>query len=382
MAENEQTTQEIIEQSTVPLYEEKLAVLKDGRFEHVAIICHDSPDPDCFASAMAMKAIAESYGLSAGIYYGGDVGHTQNRVMVNVLNIMTTKLDSEEDEETTGTIANTLNSSYLVVVDTSNFGKENCKAINKFVKDKRQPDLVVDHHEQNPNIECSYIHESKGSCSTIFYQILKSHGIAINKTLATALYLGINTDTADLKAEGTTDEDSDTYQDLKSLIDLEKFLQILNYPKPLALVDLRRRAYADLEVTGNIAVGNVGVITPQQRSLIGELCEELLEVESIDTAVIMAVVDEGMKGDKWLVASFRSSVLAINTKDFMTSVFGKRNAGGRKGSGAAQITLDAIHKNALDQIRRDHGDNGKLSQYTGFLFQAYAAKIREEKENV
>jgi len=361
-------------------YSSYFEFMKDSD-KHIAIVCHDQPDPDCLASAMAVESIAKHFGLSATIYYGGELAHTQNRVMVNVLNIVTQRLD-EEDEDVLESMKEAISNSLIVLVDTANFGKENCSRISGVVEKGRDPDLIIDHHELNPSFNGSYLHESFGSCSTILYRAMKALDITVGKTLATALYLGINTDTADLKAEPTTDEDSESYEELKSQVDLEKFLKILNYPKPLALIDLRRRAYATLEICNNLAVASVGIITPQQRSLLAELCVELLEVESIETSVIMAIVDEGSKSDKFLVASFRSSVLAINTRDFMTKVFGKKNAGGRKGAGAASVKLDGIHVVALDNIRKTHGDNGHLSEYTGFIFDAYSSRIKEEKDNI
>jgi len=360
-------------------YVEYFQDIKDSD-SHIAIICHNQPDPDCLASAMAIESVAKHFGLSSTVYYGGEISHTQNRVMINVLNIATQRLD-EEDEEIVASIKDKIENSKIVLVDTSNFGKENCSYISKFVDKNRQPDLVVDHHDMNADLTCSYIHELLGSCSTILYKVLKQMEVPITKTLATAMYLGINTDTADLKAEGTTEEDIEAYDELKSQIDLEKYLQILNYPKPLALVDLRRRTYSTLEIVNNLAVANVGLISPQQRSLLADLCEEILAVESLDTVVIMAIVDEGIGGNKFLVASFRSSVLAINTRDFMTKVFGKKNAGGRKGAGAASMKLDTTFATVFDNIRATHSDGNHLTEYANFLFETYVSKIKEEKDN-
>jgi nanoRNase/pAp phosphatase (c-di-AMP/oligoRNAs hydrolase) len=196
------------------------------------------------------------------------------------------------------------------------------------------------------------------------------------------LYLGINTDTHDLKGEGTSEGDHRAYESLKERIDLEKYLKVFNYPKPSALLDLRKKAYQTIQTSSTLAVASVGIITPQQRSLVAELCEEILEIESIETAVVMAVVDEGLKNKKYLVASFRSGLLAINTKDFMTKIFGKKGVGGRKGAGGASIPLDFIHCDTIDNIRSQHGDNGHLTSYTSHIFDSYAHKIKEEKENV
>jgi nanoRNase/pAp phosphatase (c-di-AMP/oligoRNAs hydrolase) len=363
-------------------YQEYTDLIKNAEQDSVSIICHDQPDPDCLSSAMAMKVIAEHFGKKADIYYGGEIGHTQNRIMVNVLDISASRFDSEDEEDTRQALADSIEKSFIVVVDTAHFGCENCRGISDFVDKDRRPDLVIDHHDLNPKVTSPYLRKPYGSCAAILSEMLESLEIPVGRILATALYLGINTDTHDLKGEGTSEGDHRAYEALKERIDLEKYLKVFNYPKPSALLDLRKRAYQTIQTSSTLAVASVGVITPQQRSLVAELCEEILEIESIETAVVMAVVDEGLKNKKALVASFRSGLLAINTKDFMTKIFGKKGVGGRKGAGGAHIPLDFIHCDTLDYIRSQHGDNGHLTEYTSHIFDSYAVKIKEEKENV
>jgi len=363
-------------------YSKYIDLIKNTEKDSVSIICHDQPDPDCLASAMAIKYIVESFDKTATIYYGGEIGHTQNRIMINVLDISLNKLDKDDEEESRESIIEAIEQSFIIVVDTSNFKKENCTSIKHFVEKDKEPDLVIDHHDSNVKASSTYLRRPYGACSTILCEMISQLDIKVGRILATALYLGINTDTSDLKAEGTTENDHSSYGWLKEKIDLERYLKIFNYPKPSALLDLRKRAYKQIQTTSTLAVAHVGIITPQQRSLVAEICEEILEIESIETSVVMAIVDEGLKTEKKLVASFRSGLLAINTKEFMTKVFGKKGVGGRKGSGGACIPLDFIHCDTIDHIRSQHGDNGHLSEYTSHIFEAYTSKIKEEKENI
>lgn len=356
------------------------SMLQTGEKNHVAIICHDQPDPDCLASAMAMKEIAAALGLEATIYYGGEIAHTQNRVMINVLNIPIVKMDSEDDSAET--IKESLANSYLVVVDTSNFKKENCSAITPFVAKDKNPDLVIDHHTVNASVAGPYIHKMFGSCATIMYQIMLERGIEINRTLATALYLGVSTDTDDLRAEGTTDDDRKAIESLKQLIDPEIYLKIFSYPKPLALLNLRTKAYNSIFVKDNLAVAQVGIINPQQRALLAELCQEILEIEAIETVVVVGLMDEGFDKDKYVAASFRSRVLAIDTRDFIQRVFGKRNGGGRKGCGAAKVPLDGPTCDTIDRLTSDEAKRNCLDSFVAAIFETYKEKIREEKEKI
>jgi nanoRNase/pAp phosphatase (c-di-AMP/oligoRNAs hydrolase) len=308
--------------------------------------------------------------------------------MINVLNIHCYKLD--KDDESAESIRTTFKNSYIVVLDTSNFCGPKCTSVADFVESGTVPSLIIDHHDPNPNVTCQYIHQSFGSCSTIMYQILKHHKIEIDNVLATALYMGISTDTDDLKSEGTTEDDEKAFAELRQIIDPEKYLKIFNYPKPLALLMLRKRFYASFCNEGNsLIVANVGVINPQQRALMAELCEEMLELEGIETSVVMGLVDEGYEKPKYLVASFRSRTLAIDTQDFIKRVFlkkdGRKNAaasgGGRKGAGAAEIKLDACLCDTLDNLAQKD-DKSQYEIVVSALFETYKNRIRSEKEKI
>ena len=58
----------------------------------VLIVCHDNPDPDALASALAMKHLCDSIGHTSTIIHGGMIEHQQNRAMVRLLNMDVRKL--------------------------------------------------------------------------------------------------------------------------------------------------------------------------------------------------------------------------------------------------------------------------------------------------
>lgn len=369
------------------LSEKLISALKEKGKDNVAIICHDQPDPDCLASALAVQSVVEFVGKTSTIYYGGEIPYTQNSVMMNVLNITAVKLEIDEDneEESLQQIKSNLEKSLIVVVDTSCcFGKENNTGAFPFLDKDRKPDVVIDHHTSNPYLDCpNYINKQYGSCSTILFEMLNTLGIGIDKGLATALYLGISTDTADLKSEGTTPNDAAAIDLLRSMMDVELLRKIYDYPKPLALLELRRRAYSNFFVCGNnLTISNVGFVNAQQRALLAKLCEEMLQIESIDSALVMGIVDEGIDRPKYLISSFRTGVLSINVHQFIQKIFGKKYGGGRRGAGASKIPLDDRVCSVIDFIRRQHPDSEKeLETFVSPFFQFYADKTKEEKNN-
>ena len=65
----------------------QLAEIIESGGDRMAILTHDNPEPDSIASATALQAIADAFGVDADILYSGDVGHQENRAFVNLLGI-------------------------------------------------------------------------------------------------------------------------------------------------------------------------------------------------------------------------------------------------------------------------------------------------------
>lgn len=83
------------------------------------IVCHDNPDPDCLASALALGRIAAAAGIDEQqILYSGEISHQQNRALVNLLDIDLQSLDS-------ATVQNRQPDSLLAFVDHSIPGENN-----------------------------------------------------------------------------------------------------------------------------------------------------------------------------------------------------------------------------------------------------------------
>lgn len=270
-------------------------------------------------------------------------------------------------------------------MDTSAcFGKENNTGIFPYLEKDKKPDIVIDHHSLNPSIDCSlYINRQYGSCSTIMLELLLSKSFQISKGLATALYLGISTDTSDLKSEGTVQNDIDAIDYLRSIMDVELLRKIYDYPKPFTLLELRKKAYSNFVICGNnLTISNVGIVNPQQRALLAKLCEEMLEIESIESAIVMGVVDEGFDKPKFLIASFRTGVLGINVSQFMQKIFGKKYAGGRRGAGAAKVPFDDKICSVIDFAKRQDNGQYRLETLFSSVFEYYFDKVKTEKSNI
>ena len=59
-----------------------------ARLSPLLILTHDFPDPDALASAFALQYLAQTaFDIQARIAYGGELGRTENRMMVRLLRI-------------------------------------------------------------------------------------------------------------------------------------------------------------------------------------------------------------------------------------------------------------------------------------------------------
>ncbi|TKX34862.1 phosphoesterase, partial [Halorubrum sp. CGM5_25_10-8B] len=83
----------------------QLAEIIEEGGDGMAILTHDNPEPDSIASATALQAIAEAFGVDADIVYSGDVGHQENRAFVNLLGIDLLARDEAPELSEYGTVA-------------------------------------------------------------------------------------------------------------------------------------------------------------------------------------------------------------------------------------------------------------------------------------
>lgn len=320
------------------------------------IFCHDNPDPDCMASALGIQNIGKKYGLKTTIIYGGEITHTQNKSMINVMDIKMVRVEDLE-EKAKESLEKRLKSdkAILFLIDTSCWNFGNCKSISKFKNIQiESPHIIIDHHERsNINEKSSIdIHRNTGSCSSIVLKILLDIGVPIDSLLATALFLGLMKDTDEMNATHMLDEwDYEANEYLRGKFDFDTYMRIINCPKPRTLINLEGLAKGKYLVQqGNTVISGVGIIKPIYRSLLAEICEDMMSHDQIQKCLIIGISDDGVFGSsKTLVASFRNTGDVIDSDSFIKQIFGKEGSGGRKGAAGASIDLGHVFSMVMDE---------------------------------
>jgi len=299
--------------------------------EEIPIITHNYPDPDAISSALGMVQILKLLGLKpGGIYYTGEISHPQNKSLVTVFNI--TLINYEKIPFESGVKA--------VCVDISNVGEGTNQTGITDVNIK----AVVDHHKSKAIKGAISDIRHVGSCASIIWSLLTDLNFDFSSDegcqLATALLVGLKTDTQDLTSETAESLDFEAQQHLIKYIDRQKFVSIINYPLPEYYFELKQRANEVKYIANSTIVAGVGIISPAKRDIIPVIADEFLRMSGIETSIIFAIIDDCID------VSMRSINITVDIEEFLQTVF--KTGGGKKGAGRAKIPLGFFELNGID----------------------------------
>lgn len=299
----------------------------------VALISHKLSDADALAVCFVFRQYFSSYEIEADIFGSGLLSHPQNKTMASRLQLDIKDKDFfEEHRKQYGLI---------IFCDTN---KKN-SSINV------QPDIVIDHHSEDELIqsECVVIRKKVGSASTILHFLLKELGVVLEPKAATALAIGISTDTKDLtKEDEVTEFDIQAHKELLSQIDYPFFCQI-NYRYEIThkFIETMAQGLSHIEFDGYVAVVGLGETTPGQKDSYGIIADLVNRV--IETRVVVVI---GVENGEAIRASVRTASDLVQADEFCKKLFevnsatdtGQPSAGARTGSGGAYVPLSNREK--------------------------------------
>lgn len=317
--------------SDTPLQQLKKVIADmDPPLTKVAILMHHNPDPDCIAAAIGLEKILKTWNatIQCSSIYSGEISHAQNKTMVNVLNITLLHISEIENLKEHADV--------FITVDVM---PERC--LDKGIPEDIECLMVIDHHRSETKKAQITDIRPLGATSTIIWEYIRQEEIVFKKNnendtiVATALLVGIKTDTADLVSENVTNLDFEAYQGLMQFVDRAKLISIVNYPIPTYQIDLRSQLDKpdNCQMDNGVYVGGIGSIAASKRDVLATLAEERSRLEDVNTAFIFAIV-----GD-YIEISARSINLSIDIGTMCQKIFGKQFGGGKQGAGATKIPL-------------------------------------------
>ena len=303
---------------------EVLRRLNDENNAKALIVCHDNPDPDALASAMAMKHLCESIGHEATIIHGGIIEHQQNQAMVRLLDLDVRRLILDWEVE------DLLKESDLVIcVDFSHPGA------NNILPESCVPHIVIDHHtsEIRPAGDVILVRSEFAATSSLIASILMNSETELNREVATALAFGIRTDTLGFTRSFNA-VDLRALSWLGAWIDWDLMRSFESPPRSQEVLSIFRQALTDATLENGLMLAPISQMT--DRDALSQVADFLLPTEDVDV-----VIAYGIRMGK-VILSARSSNDSIHIGRILSQTFEKGRAGGHKSLAGGQIPFDEI----------------------------------------
>lgn len=288
-----------------------LSKFKEADLSKVAIF-GGPVDPDGIASMYTLANILETtFGVTPTCFYRGNFSRPQNRLLRQVLGLNPKPESEFVCGDYTCTISVDGNASVCPVV----------------------PDFIIDHHEQTIPAKIASDVRMIGSCSAIIWEYAMEAGLDFTSEyghkLATALAIGIKTDTREGAVDSASELDYTALAFCLSNKDNNLYKEIVNCSVPVYYHELFVKGWENKVIENSVLVTGIGSLPASRQGAIAYLADQYAQTEGIYTAVVFAMIDGVID------ISVRSSNPALNVNDFVKTAFG--GGGGKPGAGRVQI---------------------------------------------
>lgn len=332
--------------------EKQLRNLLEGLEGKLAIVLQDNPDPDSIASGLALQAYAEPLGVESDLIYSGQIGHQQNRALVNTLTAEILKAEE----------VNFGDYEAHAMVDVATYG--NCP-----LPEEISPTLIIDHHSAVSNrAEAEYEDVVKvGATATIISNYMRYAEREIDEGLATALTFAILTDTMNF-TRGATSLDFSTLEYLLPLLSNDLLQKFRSPPLSADTLEVIRKAIRSSRVKGGYLISNVGEV--KDRDAIAQAADYLLRREGALTTLIY-----GIEGNSAYISA-RTTDVRLHIGKLMKDIYGNLGAaGGHPTAGGGEIPLEAFDESKENKKAL----RGALDRAIGRKFWTTVGALKSER---
>jgi nanoRNase/pAp phosphatase (c-di-AMP/oligoRNAs hydrolase) len=306
------------------------------------IIIHDNPDPDCLASAMALRhLLAMKLSRDAVIAFSGMIGRSENLAMARELDITLMPLEMVDLAEY----------SAICMLDTQP------GTGNNSLPPECRVDIVIDHHPlREASNKCRWvdIRDDYGVTATILYEYLLAQEIPIGAKLATALFYAIKSETQDLGRESNR-PDRDAYLHLFPLANKRLLYEITNPKLPVEHFRTIHRGVENATIYGRLLVVNLQSICFPE--VVSEMADYLVRLEGVETVLSMGHYNDAV------ILSIRTTSTLLNAGEIIRRLVAGRGTAGGHGMMAG---------GRLDNVP---GDPAALHEAEAFLTRGMLAEL-------
>jgi phosphoesterase RecJ-like protein len=218
-----------------------------------------------------------------------------------------------------------------------------------------KPVLSIDHHISNDKFgDVSWVEPYASSTCEMIYKLYKKLGVAIDKTAALSLYVGISTDTGSFRYSNTTSETHKIASELlKHKIDVSSVYRNIYENVPYQDMKLLSEILPGMrrEAVGRIVWFAIRQKMLRRRKLCFDLSEHVLSFgRAIKDAEVVVLFKENLGVKDEIRVNFRSQGKVDVNK--VASCFG---GGGHRSASGATIhgKLDTIRRKVLAKIKEN-----------------------------
>jgi len=204
------------------------------RESRIVVVSHEAPDGDALGCVTALLLVAKGLGIDCRAYVPGLAAFPSEYLFLPGVDSI---LRGGPPPLGPGTTVYLLDCASLLRSSLEGFAKD-AVSIN------------IDHHQDNPGYGAlNLIDPSAPSTTAVLYQIFKAGGFAVDAEVATALYVGLVTDTGCFQYSNTTPEAHRIAAELQEAgLDVNSVYRRGYESRPLPKLLLLRRALNHLEV--------------------------------------------------------------------------------------------------------------------------------------
>lgn len=291
-------------------------VLKDS--ERVALISYGAPDPDSIASAYALTKIFPANGSRKYEFICTEpTKRPENLALLEMLEIRYNVME----------IRDLPRSTILVMTD--------CQPMF-FGQNVGMVDVVIDHHPLKGKVMARVkdVRTNYGSTCSIICDYLDATGITVDRRLATAIYYGLITDTANY-TRNVHESEIRAFKFLYRKLDRQLLRSIQLSQMPASSLDAVATAINNKKIEGDVLVSFVGEV--QTPEIGAHAADMLILVKEINWAVV-ALTSCGK-----LYVFVRTSTPKGDAGKLATECFMRYgSAGGDRSKARAEIPIENI----------------------------------------
>lgn len=300
----------------------------------ILITTHDNPDPDALAAGLALsRLLANAWNIASQLVYCGKVGRAENQT---ILRLITPEWAFQE------TLSHLEQFRSVALVDSQP------GAGNHSLPAGLIPVLVFDHHHpirpESSLVPYVDIRYDIGATVTMLYQYLVAAQVPIDQRLATAMFLGIKTDTDGLSRNAGT-ADAAAYSLLHAAVDQQLLTQVQLSGLSIEYFEAFNHGLHHAWIVGQAITTFLGKI--HRPDLVAEMADLLLRLEDVHTALCMGCYDNT------LYFSLRTGLSGLDAGLLIQQIVppeGKAGGHGTMAGGQVPLNPSREHE-TIDMVR-------------------------------